>query len=146
MQLTGFTDLALRILMRLAVLDEEPPATTSVLADQLHVSYAHATKVVTALSALGVVEARRGRGGGLRLAEKARSISVGRIVRELEGGKEVVDCDGANPCPLRDGCRLRQALRIAEEAFFAALDPLTVADVAAAPTRSLLLSLGPTRP
>lgn len=145
MQLTGFTDLALRILMRLAVIEEDGQATTGDLAEQLNVSYAHATKVVTALAGLGVVDARRGRNGGLRLAEDARSISVGSIVRRLEGGRdhEVVECDGANPCPLRGGCRLRAALRVAQEAFFAALDPLTVADVTAAPTQSLLISLGP---
>ena len=123
MQLTGFTDLALRILMRLAVLEKDGTATTSALAEQLNVSYTHATKVVTALSALGVVSARRGRNGGLRLA--------------------VVECDGANPCPLRHGCRLRVALREAQEAFFAALDPLTIADVTARPTGPLLLSLSP---
>ena len=147
MQLTGFTDLALRILMRLAVLGEDGTATTGALAEQLNVSYAHATKVVTALSGLGVVDARRGRNGGLRLADDARAISIGSVVRRLEGGpeqgREVVECEGANPCPLRSGCRLRGALRVAQEAFFAALDPLTVADVSAAPTQSLLLSLGP---
>lgn len=147
MQLTGFTDLALRILMRLAVLDEGRTTTTGALADELNVSYAHATKVVTALSGLGVVAARRGRYGGLRLADEAGAISVGAIVRRLEGGpdgsREVVVCEGPNPCPLRDGCRLRAALREAQEAFFAALDPLTIADVSAAPTSSLLLSLSP---
>lgn len=143
MQLTGFTDLALRLVMRLAVLDEGETATTSALADQLHVRATHAAKVVTALHKLGVVEARRGRTGGLRLADDARSVSVGWLVRELEGPREVVDCEGADPCPLRGGCRLRTALRQAQEAFFAALDPITVDDVSAAPTRSLLLSLSP---
>lgn len=143
MQLTGFTDLALRLVMRLAVLDEGETATTAALADQLHVRATHAAKVVTALHKLGVVEARRGRTGGLRLAGDARSVSVGWLVRELEGPREVVDCEGANPCPLRGGCRLRTALREAQEAFFAALDPLTIDDVSASPTRSLLLSLGP---
>jgi Rrf2 family nitric oxide-sensitive transcriptional repressor len=152
-QLTGFTDLALRIVMRLAVLDEERATTTSELADELNVSTAHAAKVVTVLGGLGVVDARRGRRGGLRLAEGAAALSVGALVRRLEGGpgyaegqgREVVQCEGAHPCPLRAGCRLRAALRDAQEAFFAALDPLTIADVTAAPTRSLLLSLGPTR-
>lgn len=147
MQLTGFTDLALRILMRLAVLEEDGAATTGAIAEQLDVSYAHATKVVTALSGLGVIDARRGRSGGLRLAENARTISVGLVVRNLESGsgegREVVQCEGATPCPLRGACRLRAALREAQEAFFAALDPMTIADVTAAPTRTLLLSLGP---
>lgn len=148
MQLTGFTDLALRIVMRLAVLDDGESASTGALADQLRVSYAHATKVVTALQRFGVVETRRGRTGGLRLAPEGRDTSVGAIVRHLEGGREVVECEGANPCPLRGACLLRAALREAQEAFFAVLDPITVADVAAAPTRSLLLSLsaGPSDP
>ncbi len=142
MQLNAFTDLALRIAMRLAVLDGDGTATTAALAEQLHVRYTHATKVVTALEKLGVVQTRRGRAGGLRLAAGAREISVGAIVRELEGAREVVDCDGADPCPLRSGCRLRSALRRAQEAFYATLDPVTIDDVAASPTRSLLLSLG----
>ncbi|MFI5623146.1 RrF2 family transcriptional regulator [Nocardioides sp. NPDC051685] len=142
MQLTRFTDLALRIVMRLSVLEEGESATTTALAEQLRVRPAHAAKVVTALGRLGVVETRRGRSGGLSLAETARDTSVGRIVRELEGPGEVVECDGAEPCPLRTGCRLRHALREAQEAFYASLDQLTIGDVAAAPTRALLLSIG----
>ncbi|MER7604577.1 Rrf2 family transcriptional regulator [Nocardioides sp. NPDC127503] len=142
MQLTRFTDLALRIVMRLDVLEEGQSTTTAALAEQLHVRPTHAAKVVTALARLGVVETVRGRAGGLSLAEGARETSVGRIVRELEGPSEVVECDGANPCPLRTGCRLRSALRDAQEAFYASLDPLTIGDVAATPTRTLLLSIG----
>lgn len=142
MQLTRFTDLALRIVMRLSVLDEGESSTTVALAEQLHVRPTHAAKVVTALGRLGVVETRRGRTGGLSLAASARDTSVGWIVRELEGPGEVVECDGAEPCPLRTGCRLRRALREAQEAFYATLDPLTIGDVAAAPTRALLLSIG----
>jgi len=146
-QLTAYTDLGLRIVMRLAVLDDESSATTRGLAEELHVSAAHAAKVVTRLAALGVVEARRGRGGGVRLTSAADLISVGAVARALEGDGEVVDCDGAVPCPLRGGCRLRGALARAREAFFEVLDPLTIQDLAAPPTRSLLLTLrsGPPR-
>ena len=62
-------------------------------------------------------------------------------MRSLEGPDEVVQCEGSVPCPLRGGCRLRTALRDAQEAFFAALDPLTVADLTAPPTRTILLNL-----
>jgi len=138
-QLTRFTDLALRIVMRLAVDDESSQTlTTREVADQLAVKYTHATKVVAALQKLGVVQTRRGRAGGLWLTADGAVVSVGRLVRELEGRGEVVECEGASPCPLRGGCRLRVALRDAQEAFFAALDPLTVADLTAPPTRLLL--------
>lgn len=142
MQLTSFTDLGLRIVMRLAVLDDDETATTSELAGQLNVRYTHAAKVVPALQKAGVIVTRRGRSGGMRLADGARRFSVGALVRELEGDSEVVTCEGTSPCPLRGGCRLRSALRQAQEAFLAALDPLTIDDITADPTASLLLTIG----
>ncbi|MGW5649299.1 RrF2 family transcriptional regulator [Saccharopolyspora sp. NPDC003752] len=141
MRLTKRTDLALRIAMRLAVLDDQAAPTTREIADQVAVPYSHAAKVVTLLQRLGVVEARRGRGGGLTLTRSGRTGSLGRLVRELEGVGDVVGCEDDPPCPLRSACRLRAALRNAQEAFFAALDPITVEDLVAAPTGPILLSL-----
>ncbi|MFD7031817.1 RrF2 family transcriptional regulator [Streptomyces sp. NPDC059917] len=141
MRLTRFTDLALRVLMRLAVEETDLPTTREVAA-AMEVPYTHTAKVVAKLQHLGLVEARRGRGGGLALTAAGRSASVGGIVRELEGAGDVVDCDGTVPCPLRSACILRGALRRAQEAFFAALDPLTVNSLVAAPTGPLLLGLG----
>ncbi|MFE6709508.1 RrF2 family transcriptional regulator [Streptomyces sp. NPDC057695] len=143
MRLTKFTDLALRAVMRLAVTTPEESVTTREVAESMDVPYAHMAKVVTRLQHLGVVEARRGRGGGLVLTESGRRSSVGWIARTLEGEEEVVACDGDPPCPLRSACRLRGALREAQEAFYRALDPLTVADLVESPTGPLLLSLTP---
>lgn len=141
MRLTKGTDLALRIAMRLAVLDEDSAPTTREVADAVAVPYSHAAKVVTRLQHLGVVEARRGRGGGLALTTRGRTVSIGILTRELEGVGDVVGCEDDPPCPLRSGCRLRSALRNAQEAFYAALDPFTVEDLIAAPTGPLLLTL-----
>ena len=110
MHLTRFTDLGLRILMRLAV--------------------------------LGVVETRRGRYGGLAITELGRTVSVGWVTRRLEGPDEVIECEGDNPCPLRNTCRLRSVLRDAQEAFFGELDKFTVDDLTSARTGQVLLTLG----
>ncbi|MFJ3625213.1 RrF2 family transcriptional regulator [Streptomyces albidoflavus] len=148
MRLTRFTDLALRVLMRLAV--EDPKATddlptTREVAAGMRVPYTHTAKAVARLQHLGLVEARRGRGGGLTLTAAGRSASVGALVRELEGTGDVVECEGAEPCPLRSACRLRGALRQAQEAFFAALDLLTVGGLAASPTGPVLLDIARSR-
>lgn len=144
MQLSGFTDLALRIVMRLAVLDAGVTTTTAALAEELNVRYAHATKVVAALQKMDIVQTRRGRAGGLWLTEHGTSVSVGAIVRELEGDREVVDCEApGNPCPLRGACRLRSALRAAQEAFFASLDAVQLGDLVTGGSRTVLLSLAP---
>lgn len=143
MRLTAFTDIALRIVMRLAVAREEEQPTTRTVAGALAVPYTHAAKAVARLSELGLVETRRGRGGGLRLTAAGHRASVGGIVRELEGAGDVVGCADDPPCPLRAACRLRRALAEAQEAFFAALDPITVDALVASPTGPVLLTLAP---
>ncbi|MGW1149661.1 RrF2 family transcriptional regulator [Streptomyces rubiginosohelvolus] len=142
MRLTRFTDVALRVLMRLAVAEGTEAPTTREVAATMRVPYTHAAKVVARLQHLGLLDARRGRGGGLTLTSAGRSASIGSVVRELEGPEEVVECEGGTPCPLRSACRLRGALRGAQEAFYAALDPITVTDLVASPTGPLLLGIG----
>ncbi|MCF4137993.1 Rrf2 family transcriptional regulator [Streptomyces sp. Tue 6430] len=141
MRLLRSTDLALRVLMRLAVVDGTTTPTTRDVAAAMEVPYTHTAKVVAELQHMGLLEARRGRGGGLALTEEGRTASVGAVVRAFEGDGDVVDCEGAAPCPLRDGCRLRGALRRAQEAFYASLDPITVSDIVATPTGPLLLGI-----
>ncbi|MET7298545.1 Rrf2 family transcriptional regulator [Embleya sp. NPDC005575] len=142
MQLTRFTDLALRAVMRLAVAEKNQALTTREVAEAVEVPYTHMAKAVSRLGELGVVHARRGRGGGLELTVLGHRASVGWLVRELEGEGEVVVCDGESPCPLRGACRLRRALRQAQDAFYSSLDSLTVADLVSRPTGPLLIQLG----
>ncbi|WP_327107205.1 RrF2 family transcriptional regulator [Nonomuraea glycinis] len=142
MRLTAFTDISLRIVMRLAVVDGDELLTTRAVADALAVPYTHAAKAVARLSELGLVEARRGRGGGLQLTAAGRGVTVGSIARRLEGEHDVAGCeDAALPCPLRASCRLRGALRQAQEAFYASLDTVTVAALVAEPAGAILLGL-----
>jgi Rrf2 family nitric oxide-sensitive transcriptional repressor len=140
MRLLRSTDIALRLLMRLAVAGASTPTTRQVAAD-MDVPYTHAAKVVAELQHLGLVDARRGRGGGLALSEKGRAASVGAVVRTFEGDGETVECEGSSPCPLNSACRLRGALRRAQEAFYAALDPVTLEEMVAGPTGPLLLGI-----
>lgn len=145
MQLTKFTDLGLRVMMRLAVSPEGVGLTTGRVAEEMAIPYTHTTKVVLRLKELGMIEARRGRGGGLTITERARGTSVGWLTRRLEGDDEVVTCEGGTPCPLRHGCALRGALLRAQDAFYASLDTITVADLVREPDTLVLLDLT-TRP
>ncbi|MCX4825844.1 Rrf2 family transcriptional regulator [Streptomyces sp. NBC_01142] len=141
MRLTKFSDLALRAVMRLAVARDGESLTTREVAGAMDVPYAHMAKAVARLQHLGVLEARRGRGGGLELTGFGRGASIGWLLRELEGEEEVVACEGDTPCPLRGACRLRGALRVAQQAFYSSLDPLTVSDIVSSPTGPVLLTL-----
>lgn len=141
MRLNRSTDIGLRVLMLSAARGDR--LTVDELADSLAVPRNHLAKVVQTLQHRGLLETVRGRNGGVRLAAAGHSESVGALVRALEGAAEVVDCEGdpAPACPLRGNCRLRGALRVAQEAFYAALDPITIGDLAAPPVRETLLSI-----
>lgn len=139
MRLTTSTDIAMRTLMALA--GAEGSAATREVAEVVRVPYNHLAKVVARLQRLGLVETRRGRGGGLAITPSARAASVGGILRTLEGVGDVVECEGTTPCPMLSDCRLRHALRNAQEAFYSSLDPLTVEDLVAAPRGPVAVGL-----
>ena len=146
MQLTRFTDLGLRAMMLLAAGESaDKRVTTGQIAASAGASENHIAKAVSRLVELGLVKARRGRIGGLSLTDEGRAASVGRLVRELEGDREVVDCQGLPACPLIAACRLRHALAQAKEAFYRELDRYTVADLARSPALTVI-ALGPPTP
>ena len=68
MRLTVYTDYALRLLMYLA-LKEDQLATIAEIAQSFAISRNHLMKVAYQLGVAGYVETVRGRGGGLRLAK-----------------------------------------------------------------------------
>ncbi|MGB3480775.1 MAG: Rrf2 family transcriptional regulator [Mycobacterium sp.] len=139
MQLTRFTDLGLRAMMLLAAGEfDDQRVTTRQIAANAGASENHIAKAVSRLVELGLVHARRGRVGGLTLTDAGRGASIGWLVRELEGDREVIDCDGAAVCPLIAGCRLRRALADAKNAFYTELDRYRVTDLVRAPALQLL--------
>ncbi len=140
MQLTRFSDYALRLLMYVARGDGSRPITIAEVGQQFDISHNHLVKVAARLSRLGWISATRGRNGGLQLGQSADALSIGTILRELEGHKAIIDC--ANPpCALNGNCRLRRALDQAEEAFYSALDGVTLADVSGSQTAESIIAL-----
>lgn len=127
MQLSLFTDYALRTLMYLAS-QPDRQITLRELAAAYGISLDHLRKVVSRLAHLGLIESRQGRSGGLRLGAAADTIRVGQVVRQMETGDEVIDCEG-RACVLIPGCALRLELADALEAFYARLDERTIADL-----------------
>ena len=142
MQLTRFTDLGLRAMMLLAAGDSrEQRVTTRAIAASAGASENHIAKAISRLAELGLVHTRRGRVGGLELTDAGRVVSIGRLVRSLEGDREVIDCAGDSPCPLVPACRLRRALAEAKEAFYAELDRYTITDLTGGTTFPGVLQL-----
>lgn len=133
MQLSLFTDYALRTLM-LAALHPERRITVEELAATYGISRDHVRKVVHRLTRLGFLVAARGRGGGIRLGMPAGRIRIGEVVRGTETNFAMAEClrsptEGC--CPIDGVCQLTGMLRAAVNAFLAELDRHTLADAVA---------------
>lgn len=146
MQLTRYSDYALRILIHLAVV-RRPRSTIQEIARAFGISEGHVMKVVRHLAALGFVETLRGRGGGLRLARDPAEVNVGDVVRRTEENLALVECfRPEGHCPIEEACGLRPALQEALRAFLAALDAYTLEDLVSRRRARLARLLEPGRP
>lgn len=142
MRLTSFTDYSLRVLTYLG-LQEDKLTTIREISDTYRLSENHLMKIIHTLGKLGYIETVRGRGGGMKLAEKPAQINLGRVVRQMEPDFAIVDCFDAqrrHDCVINPACRLQQVLEQAMQAFLDVLDNHTLADLLRNPKklRSLL--------
>ncbi|BBI51362.1 Rrf2 family transcriptional regulator [Vreelandella olivaria] len=129
MHLTRFTDYSIRVLIFLAVKGEER-STINEIAETFDISRNHLMKVVQELSQKNYVTAIRGKNGGLLLTRDPETIVLGKLVREMEHGMELVECfHSDNNCIITPSCRLQPILSEALSAFLEVLDRYTLADV-----------------
>ncbi|MCW9044383.1 MAG: Rrf2 family transcriptional regulator [Pseudopelagicola sp.] len=131
MRLTSFTDYGLRMLMRMASAPQTAFSTAD-LAQEFGLSRNHLSKIMQQLVRGGIVETRRGGGGGAVLRQDPAHIRLGDVVRVLEEGQALVACfeAGGGECSITGCCRLKSRLRRAEARFLDDLNESTLADIA----------------
>lgn len=136
MQLSDYSDYALRVLMQ-AALRSPDRVTVDEVAETFGISRHHLVKIVYDLGRSGYLQTQRGIGGGFTLARAPENIRVGDVIRLGEETETVIDCldKPGQPCRLYPACRLRGVLKEAAEAFFEVLDGYTLADLVKQPSK-----------
>jgi Rrf2 family nitric oxide-sensitive transcriptional repressor len=129
-QLTIYTDYALRTLMYLAV-QRTRPVPVPEIAAAYGISAHHVAKVAKDLVRGGFLRSHRGRTGGLELARPAVKLTVGEVVRFTEPTLDLLECFDRETatCPLTGRCQLERKLHEARAAFLAVLDGTTIAEL-----------------
>ncbi|MCH6472281.1 Rrf2 family transcriptional regulator [Sinomonas terrae] len=127
MRIRAFDDLVLRVLAVLNSPEMDAQITTQTIAERVATPYNHVSKAITSLRQLGLIDARRGRNGGVRLTEAGRTATIGRVLRALDDREDVPDCRSSKgDCVLLAACGLRSALHCAREAFYQELDGVPI--------------------
>lgn len=97
----------LRAMIDMARYSTDEPVSIGSVASRQGISEGYLEQLVSLLKKAGLVKSIRGAGGGYVLAKDAEEISVGDILRALEGSLEPVRCAAFysdEGCNAADGC------------------------------------------
>lgn len=107
----------------------------TLLAEETGVPLPTAQKLVSRLSAAGLIESARGTGGGFRLARPAAAISLADIVEAVEGPIALTSCveHGSHDCCIEGNCRVKPHWNAVNGAVRGALAGVSLASLARMP-------------
>lgn len=97
----------LRALIDLAQYSEIEPVSINSIASRQGISERYLEQLMTLLKKAGIIKSIRGAGGGYVLAKDMGEISVGDVLRALEGSLEPVECAAfseEDSCQASGGC------------------------------------------
>ena len=109
MKLTTKGRYGLRAVIDLAMYAKTEPVSLSDVAERQNISISYLEQLVAKLKKAGIVQSTRGAQGGYALAKAPEEISVGEVLRALEGSLSPVDCsavdgEGETECSASNFC------------------------------------------
>lgn len=109
------------------------PLPLSGIAAQEDLSPSYLEQLMMQLRRAGLVEGSRGAHGGYVLAQEPAKVTVGQIVRALDGPVDLVECasetDDPNCCKKETDCPSRMVWQKMKESIAQVLDSTTLADL-----------------
>lgn len=122
----------LRAMIDMARYSEEEPVSISSVAARQGLSEGYLEQLVSLLKKAGLVKSIRGAGGGYVLARSMEEISVGDILRALEGNLEPVRCAAFysdEGCMAADGCVTKYVWQRINESINKTVDEMSLGEL-----------------
>ena len=130
MRLTTKSRYGTRMVIDLALNSAGSPVRLSEISKRQGISLKYLEKLVRELKTAGFVKSRRGPYGGYMLAKSTKEISVGDIVRVLEGSEAITDCtendDVCGRCTRAGECLTQYIWAETGKAMFKKLDSFKI--------------------
>jgi Rrf2 family protein len=95
---------SLEALLYMALLPEGEYASTRAIAEDTGISDGYLEQLFIPLRKAGILQGIRGPLGGYLPGKAPERITVGEILRAVEGPLEPVDCVNSQTCPIRESC------------------------------------------
>lgn len=103
----------------LAALAKNPEVFQAIgdVAKELHMSAGYLEEIVTALKQAGLIEGKKGPGGGYRMAKKPEEVTAFDVLVAVEGPLELVPCQRGGGCPIEHGCSSKKVWSVLQTAM-----------------------------
>ena len=141
MRLSRRSEYGIRALVDLVRHDDEAPVALAALAGRNNLPPKFLEQIMSTLKHGGIVRTTLGARGGYAMAVDPTTVSVGRVIRLLDGALAPLPCVSLRyyercSCPDEATCALRDVMLDVRDAMLAILDEQSLADLAARPGRA----------
>jgi Rrf2 family protein len=109
---------------------DEGPIRISDIAKRQDISVKYLEQLIIPLKTRNLIKSARGPKGGHMLGRSPEKITVGEIVKVLEGGIDLVDCiENPEECDRYNGCLTRGVWEEATKAMYDTLNATTLSNM-----------------
>lgn len=120
----------IRLMLALALQYESGTVPLKNIAKDQNISEKYLEQIINPLTKSGLVKSYRGAQGGYALNRPPEEITVGEVLRVLEGSLSPVSCVDHPSCPNFDSCVSLSIWKRMKEAVDQVVDDITLADMA----------------
>ena len=132
LRFTKRADYGLMAIHYIAVNENLGSVSTKRIADEFRIPPELLAKILQRLAKEGLITSQNGPKGGYVLARRATAISVGEVIRALEGPIRIVDCyEATSECPQMERCNLRRPAQKIQAAISQMLDTMSLSELTA---------------
>jgi len=133
LRFTKRADYGLMAVHYIASHGEDGAVSAKRIAEEFQIPPERLAKILQRLAKKKLIESRNGPKGGYALTRPPSEVTVGQVVRALEGPVRIVSCMDNHGCPQFSRCNLRRPVQKIQASISSVLDTMTLAELAAEP-------------
>jgi len=138
LRFTKRADYGLMAIHYIAINDGFGAVSAKRIAEEFAIPPELMAKILQRLAKQGLVISTNGPKGGYALARRPTEITVGHVIRALEGPINIVSCLEDSECPQMEKCNLRRPVHKIQAAISQVLDTMSLAELTSADVPELL--------
>jgi len=138
LRFTKRADYGLMAIHYIAINDGFGAVSAKRIAEEFAIPPELMAKILQRLAKQRLVVSTNGPKGGYVLARRPTEITVGQVIRALEGPINIVSCLEDSECPQMEKCNLRRPVHKIQAAITQVLDTMSLAELTSADVPELL--------